>query len=368
MKILITAPSLESSRNVSGISSIVKTIIETNSDHTYFHYLLGRPDKVNYIIYLCVLIHKLLSFPLVLRREKIDLVHQNLPFDQRGVMRESIINFWCYILKIPVVLHIHGGELLMKKSQNRVWRYLSSVLFNRSQKVIVLSELEKEALEEFHGYYGALVLPNSISVKDYVFTDRSISEIDPTFLYLGRIHEKKGIIEIFEAMESLSKANIRFKFLLCGEGPLKDDYITRCKDVLGTHFEYLGVVSGKSKIEALHKADFFLLPSYFEGLPMALLEAMASGLVPVVTEVGSMKLLIKHKKNGVFVKKADSEDLTFILKELLNDHKLVEKISQNAVFTVREGFDISIYKEKLNLIYREIEHFIKNINKDVNKI
>jgi len=100
MNILITAPSLNPIKNVSGISCVVQTIISHNEQQQCFHYLLGRPDKkLTKTKWLFDLVKQVLLFPLALIRNKIDLVHQNLPFDPKGLMREYVINLWACLFQ-----------------------------------------------------------------------------------------------------------------------------------------------------------------------------------------------------------------------------------------------------------------------------
>lgn len=95
----------------------------------------------------------------------------------------------------------------------------------------------------------------------------------------------------------------------------------------------------------------FILPSYFEGLPMALLETMAAGVVPIVTTVGSMKVIVNHGVNGLHVEKHNSNDLYEKLKYILSNPKQYQKLSNNAQNTIRADYDIVSYIIKLNEIY-----------------
>ncbi|WP_066754518.1 glycosyltransferase [Sphingobacterium populi] len=257
MKILITAPSLETSKNVSGISTVVNTIIANNVDHEYTHYLLGRPDQSNSLTYLFVFIRQLMFFPIILKREKIELVHQNLPFDPKGLMRESVINFWCYLFNVPVVLHIHGGAFLMQKNPKKIWRFLSSALFKHSRQVLVLSELEQAALLSFHNFGGAIVLSNSIAVSDYLYNLRQPINEPPVFLFLGRLHESKGLDDIYDAFCVLKQQLLSFRFVLCGSGPLMESVKSKFEKLLGSDFDFRGVVSGEDKVAAFIDSDFF---------------------------------------------------------------------------------------------------------------
>ena len=296
MNILITAPDLNPAKNVSGVSTVVQTIIQHNNQHQYFHYQLGRPDKkLNKLNWLYKLIRQILFFPFAVKRNKIDLVHQNLPLDPKGVSREYLINCWCRLLCVPVVLHVHGGVFLMDGTNSIVFKKLAQSLFRHSRQVVVLSVLEKEALQKHYQFSEAIVLYNCIDASYYAIAKNELAKTKPTLLFLGRIHESKGVYDMIEAFRLL-KRKIDFRFLLCGAGPLKDHFISKCNKILGSDFEYHGIVSGVEKLNIIQEANFFLLPSrYGEGLPMALLETMAAGVVPVVTDDASMKYVVQHE-------------------------------------------------------------------------
>jgi len=351
MNILITAPSLDPTKNVSGIATVVNTIIENNEGHCYFHYLLGRPDGTqNPLSWLIQAIKQLSLFPFFVNKNKIDVVHQNLPFDPKGLMRECIINGWCRLLRVPVVLHIHGGVFLTEKTVNPFYVRLSQSLFNHSKKVLVLSEIEKQVLAEDYGFTEAIVLHNSVDVAEYENNDKKINTQMPVFLFLGRIHESKGIEDIVLAFRKLRKQQA-FKFILCGNGPLKHEVVSACEKILGKDFEYAGIVSGKNKIEIIKKADFFLLPSHFEGLPMALLETMAAGVIPIVTGDTSMKYVVEDSINGIWVNKSDPDDLYEKISNVLTDESLCNQLSLRAKETVEKDYAIDKYVESLNSIY-----------------
>jgi len=355
MKISITAPSLNTNKNVSGVATVVKNIIHYNTHHQYFHYLLGRPDrKQNKLLWSMELIRQIFLFPFAVKFNKVDLVHQNLPLNLKGVVREYIISLWCRILKVPVVLHVHGGELLMKRTNNTVLLMLIKSIFKQSKQVIVLSDLEKDALRANYQCFSAKVLFNSVDVTKYAYDLNIKKEKGTTILFFGRIHESKGIEDIIEAFKYL-KNKIDFRFILCGNGPLKDNFITECKEILGDDFEYRGVVSGAEKLRVINDADYFLLPSrYGEGLPMALLETMAAGVVPVVTDDASMKFVVENDINGIRVQKRDPKDLSDKLERIILNPDLYKILSTNAQKTIKEKYDIGNYIAELNKIYETV--------------
>ncbi len=353
MNILITAPSLNPSKNVSGVSTVANTIIRYNREHNYFHYLLGRPDEqLTQLNWFIQLVKQILLFPIVVKRQKIDLVHQNLPFDPKGLVRESVINFWCWVLNVPVVLHIHGGKFITQGTGNIFFLKLAQSLFVHSNQVIVLSELEKEMLKNKFNFQSARVLSNSINTTAYqnqrlkTYTDK------PTVLFLGRIEENKGFYDMIEAFRMLVKVS-DFRFVLCGDGPLKEFCVEAFEGILGKDFEYKGVVSGQNKTDIIKDSDFFILPSYFEGIPMALLETMAASVVPIVTNVGSMKQVVEHGVNGLLVERKNSIDLFEKLKSIFTNQELYNQLSENAKKTVSEHYDIKNYITQLNELYKK---------------
>jgi len=352
MNILITAPSLNPSQNVSGVSSVVQTIIQYNKQQHYYHYLLGRPDKKrNKIIWFIQMIKQIVAFPFALKRNKIDLVHQNLPFDPKGLTREYIINWWCRIMRTPVLLHIHGGIFLMNGTNNPILRKMAKSLFEHCKQVVVLSELEKDAINNLYQFPSTIVLVNSVNTALYQSAPKKLPEEKPTLLFLGRIHESKGVEDIMEAFRILKK-QMDFRFLLCGAGPLKDQFVSDCEQLLGDDFEFQGVVSGQKKIDMIQKAHFLLLPSrYGEGLPIALLETMAAGVVPVVTDDASMKFVVQHQLNGIRVEKNNPKDLYEKLSFVLTDPINYKYLSENSVKTIESKYDITNYIYQLNNIY-----------------
>ena len=82
MKILITAPSLNPNVNIGGVVTVVNTIIDNNNKHTYFHYILGRPDHINSTVGVFIkTVYQIIRFPYYVKKHRIELIHQNLPLE-----------------------------------------------------------------------------------------------------------------------------------------------------------------------------------------------------------------------------------------------------------------------------------------------
>lgn len=353
MNILITAPSLDMRQHVNGISTVVNGII-ANSGHRFFHYRLGRNDNQREGIgWVWGLARQLLGFPVFLLRHRIQVVHQNFPFDAKGILRESVVTSFSRLLRVPVLLHIHGGAFLMNGCPNPVLRRLAAFMLRHSQAVIVLSEVERESLFRNYGVGNGTVLSNAVEIPAAPQSRDVPADGKLTLLFLGRMHESKGVEDLVDALRVLYPAK-PFRFVACGAGPLESFFVENCRMIMGPDFEFCGIVSGAEKLAIINRAHIFVLPSrYGEGLPMALLETMAHGLVPVVTDDASMKVVVQPDTNGMRVAKRDPVDLVEKIAALLGSPELMARLSTEAQRTVRAGYGIDEYVSRLEVLYQQ---------------
>jgi glycosyltransferase involved in cell wall biosynthesis len=101
----------------------------------------------------------------------------------------------------------------------------------------------------------------------------------------------------------------------------------------------------------LKKCNVFLLPSFFEGLPIALLESMSFGLVPIVTNVGSIINVVNDGINGMIVNSHSSEDIAFAVEKLSKEKEYLKELSINARQYIFSNFKPEAYISRLNEIY-----------------
>lgn len=354
LNILITAPSLDTDKNVSGISTVVSNIIKYNIYNNFFHYQVGSSDySKKSLKWALSMIATFLKFPFFILKNKINIVHLNIPFDAKGISREFFLFSIARLLRIGIVAHLHGGEFLMTGIKNTFIRKLAKTMLFKSDKVIVLSNLESDSLVRNFKYSGAEILHNCIDTMGIKYSPSFPNKEIIQILFLGRIHESKGVLDIVESLRLLQNNN-NFRFVVCGAGPLKDLFVEECHLLLKNKFEFKGVVSGFEKEAILEKSDIFILPSRWgEGLPMALLETMAFGVVPIVSDDASITQVVKHLKNGLIVKKNNPKDLALKIESLIKDTNLLAKLSKEAHNTISSNYDISQYNNKLCDIYRK---------------
>jgi glycosyltransferase involved in cell wall biosynthesis len=351
MKVLITSPSLDENENVSGISTMISNIIE-QSDCDFVHFKAGRKDgEKSGLRWIASQLKLPFAFRRAIATSDPNIVHINTAFEPRAIVRDFTLAKFAG--KRPIILHVHGGRFVMESFRNPMLASLARKLLGAATRVVALGDAEAEKILQFSPGLKTAVLPNSVSVKAFPEAERSWGT--KNIVYLGRLQEAKGLSEMVEACRLLKAQGFNFTFSCFGRGPDEKEFIRRMTAVLADDFHYGGVISGAEKVKALNAADIFLMPSRFEGLPLALLEAMAAGCVPIVSGKGSIPSVVEDGRNGFLVDPGDITQIVGKLKFLLSEGETGWKeYRRNARETIRARFDIASYSQKLKALYSEI--------------
>ncbi len=177
--------------------------------------------------------------------------------------------------------------------------------------------------------------PELISLK----AELSLQTEDFLFLTVGRLATQKGHTYLFEAITKVVDLLPQVKFLLAGEGPLHADLEARVDALsIRKYIRFLGIRNDIPML--LSMCDGFVLPSLWEGLPIALLEAMSAGLPVIATDVEGVHEIIENKKNGLLVPPADPVALANAILELIKDRKIQNQIALTGKKLVEEKYSI----------------------------
>lgn len=354
MKVIINSPSLDPKVNVSGISAVTKFIISNNKEVDYIHFEVGRKDAESQGTFSRItrILRNKKEWKQLLKENKDAVIHYNIPLMKAAIVRDYMLIKVAHNLGMPIMLHIHGGNYI--KERNRPWyiKKLLNKIFALAKSVIVLGEEEKSILEEDFKLGNVVSLPNCIDLSAARKFNRNIERKDTLdILYIGRIEPNKGIDYTFEACKALKNEGVKFHLNFAGKEEIEGQYIPKFKEEFGEHFTFHGIVSGEKKTDVLKKCDIFLLPSFYEGLPMSLLETMSFGQIPVVTPVGSIPTVVTDKTNGIYIRVKNSEDIVNAITELDKNRTLLQKISSEVKETIFKKFNDKKYIEQLNKLY-----------------
>ena len=169
---------------------------------------------------------------------------------------------------------------------------------------------------------------------------------------LGRLTEQKDYQTLIKAAAEALKDNAALEFIVAGEGELKSALISQCRDLgIENRFHFLGFRSDKEKL--LKLMSVFVLSSLDEGLPMAMLEAMAARLPVVTTPVGGIPKVIKPGENGLFIDPGNVEQLKKTLLVLARNSAMRERLGRRGLETVKGEYSIEEMARKYLAIYSQ---------------
>jgi len=294
------------------------------------------------------------------------IIHYNYPLDTPSIVRDYFFMRAARRKGIPMVIHIHGGLYLFKERKPFFIKWILDRVFSWDNPFIVLSEKEREEIQRQYGTKNVTVLPNcveipslngndNVNVNDNGNDNVKVNGKGLHILYLGRIEPNKGMDYLFEAMRMLNEKGQDVTLHFAGIEQGKNGYIGRFQELLRDHFVYEGVVSGGKKTELLRRCQIFVLPSLYEGLPISLLETMAYGMVPVVTDVGSIGEYVKDGMNGLMIGIRDAVSIVNALERLVADKKLMMELSKAARQTIVTRLQPEKYVKRLNEIYAQTQ-------------
>lgn len=288
-----------------------------------------------------------------------DLMHVNMA-SWGSVARKGVIIHLAALARLPVVLHLHAGDLeAFYGALPRPGRWFVRGLFRRAERVVVLGEPWRRFLLDL-GIAGSriVVLENAIAGPE---TQPARPADGPCrLLFLGRIEPEKGVGELVAALADPRLRDLAWHATLAGAGDIAG--YRRLAETLGIapdRIEFAGWQPEPAARALLGACDVFVLPSHFEGLPMAILEAMAFGLAIVCTPVGSIPAAVEHEVSALFVPVGDAAALADALVRLVREPATRRALQDAARARFNRKFDIDLYCSALGHIYAEVlsEHF-----------
>jgi glycosyltransferase involved in cell wall biosynthesis len=277
------------------------------------------------------------------------LVHIQMS-SRASFWRKSIVCLMARMAGRPYLLHIHSGEFLQFYSSESgpvAQRYIRSVL-KGAVLVIALSEQWRQRLLSICPVANVEVLSNAVALPD--ISQRRTGEA-PRLLYLGDLKHTKGAHDLLRAFARIAGRSPALHLVYGGTGDLDELRALASQLGVAERVRFEGWLGPERKREAFATATLFALPSYAEGMPMALMEAMAWGLPTISTPVGGIPQLITAEANGLVVQPGDIDALAAAIERLMSDPALRERLGHAARTTIRAEFTLEATLARLTQIY-----------------
>src|SRR5258708_47257 len=354
-RIVLFGPSLDA---LSGVSTHVRMLLASDlgRDYELLHFQVGSEGRrENALQKLARVILGPLHFALFMLRSGAEVVHINVSFDLKGFWRD--LAFWIVakLLGRRVVNQIHGGAMpqdLFRGNAFLTWvlrRFLVS-----SDVVAVLSSAELLAYQAFDARINIHLVPNAIDPARLADQPRSYNTNRPLKLvYVGRLVRSKGLFEVIEALMELKRAGRQFELSIAGGGPDQCELMAASESAgLNDRVHFLGSVFGEKKRRLWLDSDLFVFPSYAEGLPYSLLEAMAAGCVPVTTSVAAIPDVMRDGEHGLFVPAKDASALANAVATLHPDRASLIRMAEASRRRVVAQYTVARLVDDFRKLYK----------------
>ena len=258
------------------------------------------------------------------------------------------------IFRVRVVLSPRSGILVNEIISMKIMRWYVNFILYWCDVVLCQSQSWKE----FYQDLTQLPLSRFSIIKNWIdplpyfeLPTKQKSDNQVNVLFLGWIEKNKGIYDLVFTVEKYQNLLSNFTFIVCGKG----SELRNIKKLVAQYglkhcFEFKGWVTGNEKLAVLRDADILVMPSYREGLPNSLLEAMASGCSVIASSVGAIPDVIQNKKNGMLIEKSNIFQLANAL-IYLSSPQIRSEMGRLARDTIQYQHDVRIvWKDVFNLL------------------
>ena len=357
---------LINSLGLGGAQTIVKAVMESqkNNKNIFLFVLRHKKNEIrinhpNVFIYPTESVYSLKPLKELknyIRENSIDILHCHLP-------RQQLFGYWIKkdFPNIKLIFHEHGNVF----DSDYFVPLLLKIIQGRADRFIAVSNAIKKGLIE-----KASVDPSKIVVL-YNFVDHNmfsrnkikldvqkerrklnIKKNDFVAGYAGRIVYRKGWREFIKSASEISRKNPNFKFLIAGDGDEKEKLLESIeKEGVKDNVIYLGRISDMVWFYSL--IDCFVLPSYWEGLPMVQLEAMAMEVPMVSCNGPGMDEVAFDNVNSLLCSPKDSNALSEKIIKLSENSALRIRLIHNGITTAKK-YSLENFNKELNSIYLDI--------------
>lgn len=337
-----------------GISGVVNNLCEAGLESRINLQYIGTMSEGGKIHKLLVAAKAYLKF--VKSVKKADVVHIHMASDS-SFYRKALFVKLANKKGKKIVIHQHGGDFINyyhKDMDDRQKKYARTI-FDMSDKLILLTPEYREFFAKIlpERVDDIVVLPNSVKVpSESVLNENLINKQPHSMLFLGRICDTKGVGELLEAVGILKEEYPDIELNI--GGIYEEEKYRPLIESMAPNVKCIGWISGKEKEKYLFSSGLFVLPTYFEGQPVSVLEAMAYHLSVVASNVGGIPMMIRDGENGVLTEPKNVDSLVKGIKRVLDNPEEAKKLAKKAYEDVLRDYSIDASLDKLIKIYESL--------------
>ena len=355
MRVLINTPSLNRAGGVSNFYRILEDLLCRQADYFVFAESPGQRRGA---------LRKPLGFLLdcyrfvrLLRARGYDVVHLNPSLSHTAVLRDGCYLLLAKLLRRKVFVLFHGWDLRLERHIEGALLSIFRTVYFRADRIAVLAGQFRDKLIAWGCPCPVDLLTTAVSdgfIDGVLKIQARLERRHFTVLFLARLHKEKGAYETLDAFELLRQRHPEARLIMAGDGPEAIGLRQHAQDhgIQGVHFP--GYLRGDNKLRAFAEAHCYIFPTYAEGMPISVLEAMAAGLPLVTRPVGGLRDLLEDGKMGFVTESLQPENLAEHLERLISTPDLCQRMAEYNRQCARDRFVASKVAAQFEAIYREV--------------
>lgn len=334
--VVILGPALSA---ISGVSTHLKLLLGSSLSHdfSFRHFQVGSEGRRESLPgRLLRLLLSPLALALYIFRTGASVVHINTSLNRRAYWRDLAYLLVAKMCATRVVYQVHGGALPRDFAAGHPLRLrLLQRVLALPDAIVVLARSELAAYREFVPGQIVVAIPNAIEIPALP-KPKPEQPSSPDgegnalrLVYVGRLARDKGLGEALRGLAMARAGDTAATLTIAGSGPDEESLAAEARELgIEQAVHFVGPVFAEEKQTLLAEADVLLLPTYAEGMPYALLEAMAAGLPAITTRVGGIPDVVVEEVHGLFVPVRDDYAIARAIARLAGDRELLARAGQ----------------------------------------
>lgn len=325
-----------------GMATVIKNFKEYYSGPNKIFYLNSWTENNSKVTAL----KAIFTIRKIVRQNKIEIVHfhvaQNGSFFRKALLAKLVPK------KVKIIFHMHASQFdVFYDHAARPLKIWIKKSLNYVDYVVALSA-------EWKMFYAVItktkikIIENAVRIPQNISYNVNSNQI----ITLGRLGERKGTYDILKIAGVIQDKFPEIQFILYGDGDITE--VSQKIDQLGlVNVKIGGWLNDNDRKLEIKNSLIHLLPSYHEGLPMAVLETMAYGVPNITTNIGGIPQVIKNHTNGILLSPGDTGALEHELIDLLEKRYVLTSYSKLAIDRIEKDYSLSTYFKKWDNLYTQ---------------
>lgn len=309
--------------------------------------------KKNHLLYLILpflFFFQFINICLLIKKEKIDIVHAQWFFPS-GLTASVAAK----IFHKPLIFSSHGPDIL--NLSGVFWDKIRRFVIKQANLVTVISPLFIKNLIDLYPPVKDKIFSISMGIDAnlFFFQPHRNNNKEPKLLFVGRLSPVKGVNYLIRALPGVLEKFSKVRLEIIGYGAQEKELKALVKNLsLENKITFIGPVPNRELPKYYQHSFCYILPSIVEGLPVAIMEAMACGCPVIATSVGGVRDLIENNVTGLLISPKSVDEISQSVIRLLSDKILRENIIQNARKKIEENYEWNIIASKFEKLYDKV--------------